>query len=114
MNPKSLSTLNLCRSFYRLAWATVLMCSLTMAAGRIAQAQTFTVLHYFAGGEDGAEPVAGLTPDGTGGFYGTTTGGADSTGTVFQLRHTGGNWVVKTLVSGLEPTRGTCCVWSSR
>jgi uncharacterized repeat protein (TIGR03803 family) len=106
VNPKSLSTLNLCRSFYRLAWATVLMCSLTMAAGRIAQAQTFTVLHYFAGGEDGAEPVAGLTPDGTGGFYGTTTGGADSTGTVFQLRHTGGNWVVKTLVSGLDRPEG--------
>ena len=107
MNPKSLSTLFLRGTFYRLACATVLMYGLTMTAGRIAQAQTFTVLHDFTGGEDGAEPAAGLTPDGTGNFYGTTTGsGADSTGTVFQLRHTGGNWVVKTLVSGLDRPEG--------
>jgi uncharacterized repeat protein (TIGR03803 family) len=78
-----------------------------MAAGRTAEAQTFTVLHAFTGGEDGAEPVAGLTPDGTGIFYGTTYGsGMDNQGTVFQLKQTGGNWVLQTLASGLDYPEG--------
>ncbi len=107
MNPKSLWTLILRGTFYRLACATVLIYGLTMAAGRMAQAQTFTVLHDFTGGEDGAEPAAGLTPDGIGNFYGTTTGvGMEYQGTVFQLRHTGGNWVLKTLASGLDRPEG--------
>jgi uncharacterized repeat protein (TIGR03803 family) len=66
------------------------------------QAQTFTVLHRFTGGENGAQPVAGLTPDGTGVFYGTTYGTTDNQGTVYRLKQTGGNWILQTLVSGLE------------
>ena len=66
------------------------------------QAQTFTVLHRFTGGENGAQPVAGLTPDGTGAFYGTTYGSTDNQGTVYRLKQTGGSWVLQTLVSGLE------------
>ncbi len=73
-----------------------------MAAGRTAQAQTFTVLHRFTGGENGSQPVAGLTPDGTGAFYGTTYGFMDNQGTVYRLKQTGGSWVLQTLVSGLE------------
>jgi uncharacterized repeat protein (TIGR03803 family) len=72
-----------------------------------ANAQTYTVLHYFSGGADGAGPVAGLTPDGSGGFYGTTFGwGQDYEGTVYQLKQTNGNWVVRTIASGLDFPEG--------
>jgi hypothetical protein len=45
-----------------------------------AHAQTFTVLHSFTGG-DGANPVAGLTIDAAGNFYGTTEYGGNTSGT---------------------------------
>lgn len=45
-----------------------------------------TVLYSFAGGTDGANPVAGVTRDAKGNFYGTTSaGGTSGYGTVFQL-----------------------------
>jgi uncharacterized repeat protein (TIGR03803 family) len=45
-----------------------------------------TVLYSFAGGNDGANPVAGVTMDAAGSLYGTTSaGGAYTYGTVFQL-----------------------------
>jgi hypothetical protein len=53
---------------------------------------TETTVHSFAGGSDGANPWAGLTSDGKGGFYGTTyTGGNQTTcgawgcGTIFHI-----------------------------
>jgi uncharacterized repeat protein (TIGR03803 family) len=81
------------------AWS---LTALVAIANQTAQAQTFTVLHRFTGGENGAQPVAGLTPDGAGTFYGTTFGFGDYQGTVFRLKQTGGSWVLQTLVSGLE------------
>jgi uncharacterized repeat protein (TIGR03803 family) len=42
---------------------------------RLAPDGTETVLHAFRGGRDGAAPLAGLTPDGSGNFYGTTDEG---------------------------------------
>jgi uncharacterized repeat protein (TIGR03803 family) len=56
-------------------------------------AQTFTVLHNFKGGSDGANPEAGLVMDAKGNLYGTTyAGGAAgcqfgevTCGTVFKL-----------------------------
>ena len=45
-----------------------------------------SLLYTFQGGNDGAEPVAGLVAGKTGVFYGTTqTGGAYGVGTVFAL-----------------------------
>ena len=68
-----------------------------------ANAQTYTVLHYFSGGADGAGPFAALTPDGTGSFYGTTVGmGMNNQGTVYQLNRTDANWVLRTVASGLD------------
>ncbi len=50
------------------------------------QAQTFTLLHVFTGGPDGAYPVAGFVQDTAGNLYGIT--GFDCKnpcGTVFEL-----------------------------
>jgi uncharacterized repeat protein (TIGR03803 family) len=44
-----------------------------------------TTLHHFKAGRDGHQPVAGLTSDGAGGFYGTTEFGGKDEGLVFQL-----------------------------
>ena len=40
-----------------------------------AKAQTFTVLHYFTGGPDGAFPEAGVTIGPSGAVYGTAGSG---------------------------------------
>jgi uncharacterized repeat protein (TIGR03803 family) len=55
---------------------------------------TETVLHAFASGKDGNEPVAGLVADSKGNLYGTTaTGGGgcrrSSCGTVFKVSRSG-------------------------
>ena len=56
-----------------------------------------TVLYGFAGGTDGSQPYGGLTQDGAGNFYGTTSQGGDPScgsggsgcGTVFKLDKSG-------------------------
>ncbi len=51
---------------------------------------TFTVLHSFNGGTDGAEPTAGLVNDAAGVLYGTTAaGGTSGKGTVFRINGAG-------------------------
>lgn len=67
-----------------------------------AQAQIFSVLHDFTGGPDGGQPLAGLTPDGAGNFYGTTAVGGSSQctvgcGTVFKLSQRNSNWLLTPL-----------------
>jgi uncharacterized repeat protein (TIGR03803 family) len=53
---------------------------------RIAQAQTFTVLHQFKGGQDGSEPFEGLVADSGGYLYGATLyGGMSGYGTVYRV-----------------------------
>ncbi|GEM_PF-190851 len=50
----------------------------------------FTSLYPFTGGNDGAQPYAGLLRDVDGSFYGTTSeGGANGAGTVFKLTAAG-------------------------
>jgi uncharacterized repeat protein (TIGR03803 family) len=56
--------------------------------GVAAQAQTFTVLFSFNGG-DGASPQAGLIMDAQGNLYGTTWAGGVGWGTVFKLDPSG-------------------------
>ena len=66
-----------------------------------------TTLYSFSGGVDGGSPAAGVIPDGSGGFLGTTSsGGSGGGGTVWQLSPSGGQWVLTTLTSfndGGEP-----------
>ncbi len=74
----------------------------------MAQAQTFTVLHNFTAGADGANPFAGLTMDRAGNLYGTAAGGGNSEGycvesdgsgcgTVFKLSYHSSGWTFETL-----------------
>jgi uncharacterized repeat protein (TIGR03803 family) len=73
-----------------------------------AQAQTYSVLYNFTGGQDGAAPRAGVTLDQAGNLYGTTSAGADlggncivdgleGCGTVFQLKHSNSGWLFNPL-----------------
>jgi uncharacterized repeat protein (TIGR03803 family) len=63
-------------------------CSSTFKCGvifRFSLASGLQIIHRFSG-SDGGNPVTGLIPAATGGFYGTTYyGGARSGGTVFQF-----------------------------
>lgn len=64
-------------------------------------------VHVFAGVPDGANPLAGLTYDGAGNFYGTTESGGNASvcqtgayfgcGTVFQLSMQSGGWITTVL-----------------
>ena len=63
-----------------------------------ARAQTLNVLHAFTGGQDGHEPVAGVTMDAAGNLYGTTYyGGENNVGVVYKLAHKGSGWVLTPL-----------------
>jgi hypothetical protein len=74
-----------------------------------AHAQTFTVLHNFTGGHDGANPLNGLTIDAAGNLYGTASAGGQRVsgcenyegsygcGTVFEMTPSGSGWVLKLL-----------------
>jgi len=91
-----------CRRVRRFALAIV--GALTLLATAL-EAQTFTVLHNFTGGPDGAYPYAGLTIDAAGNLYGTTTAGGNTQGgcspsgcgTVFKLKQAGAGWVLTPL-----------------
>lgn len=59
-----------------------------------------TVIHRFAGGSDGAVPMAGVILDGAGNLYGTTSSGGDPVcqcGNVFKLTPSGTGWTRSTL-----------------
>ncbi len=85
---------------------SALLLALTTTPTQLAQAQTFTVLHNFTGGTDGAVPIAGLSMDRTGNLYGTTIGGGiqgthcgsfGGCGTVFVLSNKGSGWILTPL-----------------
>ena len=57
---------------------------------QITSAGTLTTLHGFTGGADGGYPLGGVIQGIDGNFYGTTSqGGANRTGTVFQITTAG-------------------------
>jgi uncharacterized repeat protein (TIGR03803 family) len=68
--------------------------------------RTFTLLHSFQGGTDGAQPQADLIRDADGNFYGTTEGGGPlKCGTVFKLDTTGAETLLYTFTG--KPTDGS-------
>jgi len=62
-------------------------------------AQTYSILHNFTGGADGAEPTTGLTMDARGDLFGTANAGgrgscnAGGCGTVFRLARAESGWI---------------------
>lgn len=60
-------------------------------------AQTFTVLHTFTGGSDGAQPPSGLTMDSAGNLYGVAISGGMGYGVVYKMTHSAGGWRMATL-----------------
>jgi len=94
--------------------AGVAVFSLLLMAMLPAHAQTFTVLHNFTNGPDGGEPVAGLTMDRAGNFYGTASTGGNMSGscsfpnppgcgTVFKLSRRGSGWILTTIYTFSGP-----------
>lgn len=82
-------------------FAVTLLCLVAAITSQAAHAQTFSVLYNFSGGGPaGKNPQAGLSMDGAGNLYGTTTRGGDpdcdfgfGCGTVFRLKRTTHGWV---------------------
>ena len=84
--------------------AAMVMFLAVVVTGSVLQAQTFTVLHSFTGGQDGAFPASGTTLGGSGTLYGTTEGGGvigqhclAGCGTVFRLTRHNANWIFSPL-----------------
>lgn len=72
-----------------------------------AHAQTETVLYNFQTDPYGHQPYSGLTSDGKGNFYGTTSyGGVSGDGTVFELSPNGGGWNETVLYTFSGPVGG--------
>ena len=64
-----------------------------LGLGTPAAAQTYSVLHYFTGGSDGANPQAALAVGPSGAVYGTAAfGGINGNGTVFKLTQVHSTW----------------------
>jgi hypothetical protein len=77
------------------ALALVVTFAATVIAAPAAQAQTFSVLHYFTGGLDGAGSTGGVTVGPSGVLYGTAAGGGPyGEGTVFKLIQVHSIWVL--------------------
>ena len=72
--------------------------ALIMTLAQEAAAQTFSVLHNFTDGADGANPRATLTVGPSGVLYGTAEGGGPhGYGTVFRLNQVNSAWVFSSL-----------------
>ncbi|MGB8886290.1 MAG: choice-of-anchor tandem repeat GloVer-containing protein [Candidatus Korobacteraceae bacterium] len=80
------------------------------AVASFASAQTYTVLHNFTG-YDGYSPFDTLTLDAAGNLYGTAALSFPGKGTVFELKHAHGAWLMNPLfyfdgANGWYPSAG--------
>src|SRR5690349_7577516 len=68
-----------------------------------AQAQTFTVVHNFTGGNDGGNPVSGFLMNAKGMLFGTaSTGGHAGLGVVYKVGGTGAVTVLHSFMGGSD------------
>jgi uncharacterized repeat protein (TIGR03803 family) len=96
-----------CRQLKSAKFPFVMLFALLILCSPSAQSQTFTVLHTFTGGADGAAPYGSLTLDRAGNLYGTASAGgfkgndcpSAGCGTVFKLTHAGSSWILTALYS---------------
>ena len=59
---------------------------------------TYSVIHKFTGGMDGANPTSGLTANSAGTqLFGTALNGGHGYGTVYQLKQRGSGWILNPL-----------------
>src|SRR5690348_13316649 len=84
--------------------AASVLYSVTLFSTLTTHAQTYTILHSFTGGTDGANPYAGVTIDHGGNVYGTTSAGGSSNctggcGTVYKLSRGGSGWTLSPLLT---------------
>jgi len=78
----------------------IALIAILTAAAQTGLGQTFSVIHNFTGGSDGANPSTGLTIDADDNIYGTTFArGTGRYGTVFSLDNDGGGWILSPLYS---------------
>jgi hypothetical protein len=84
--------------------ASILLLALVVILTVSAQAQTFTLLHIFTDGSDGAKPTGGVTIGGAGTLYGTASEGGITgscsgfgCGVAFKLSHSGSGWTLDPL-----------------
>jgi uncharacterized repeat protein (TIGR03803 family) len=91
----------LCRQLWpilsRVIRSAILLVFVVGVTATIVQAQTFTVLHSFSGGPDGANPLAGLSMDRAGNLYGTASMGGLGYGTIYKLARHGSSWTLNPL-----------------
>jgi len=74
--------------------AIAIVFALVTVLAQSAQAQTYQVIYYFGGGQDGSTPTTGVTMDPRGNLYGTTY---DIFGTVYEMRYVNSAWIFSTL-----------------
>lgn len=90
--------MTLARRFTLVFALTLALTLAVVALGTPAPAQTFSVIHDFTGGADGAFPYDALTVSPSGVVYGTAAyGGTYNNGTVFQLNRVNSTWVFSPL-----------------
>jgi uncharacterized repeat protein (TIGR03803 family) len=84
--PKPLAGIN--HPAAKAAFALTLLLALVMVVPPSAQAQTYTILHNFAGGSDGSDPEAGVTLNQAGNLYGTAfySHSGSGNGSVFRIK----------------------------
>lgn len=86
-------------------WAAVIVTAIVvMLATTAAAAQTFTVLHTFAGGSaDGKYPAGGLVEDLDGNIFGATQeGGTSGSGTIFEIDPAGNESLLYSFTGGAD------------
>jgi uncharacterized repeat protein (TIGR03803 family) len=90
-------------TFFR-GCAFALAFTLLLCYSALAQTYSETVIHSFAGGASGTEPLfSGVIRDRAGNFYGTTySGGAFNLGTVFKVDNNGNATVLHSFTGGSD------------